>query len=379
MERKNMDRKNMDRRTFLLHSGRWLAVAGLAPLVPVVSACSQEVTTSTLDAGSTGAGSATTAGATATTVAGSTTSTGSSATGSTGGSPSSTDPGTGSTPGSGTTGSTAPAVVAPDLAVAKGEVVEKNLRAAIALLGGMEQFVKKGDRVVVKPNVLTGRPPEYATTTSPELMTAVITMCWEAGAGEVIVLDNPVSNHRSAFEVSGLAQAIADADGKLVYLNDRSYDKVEIPEGKVLTSWPFVTDALTADSLINLALPKQHGTSGATMTMKNLMGIMGGRRGSVHSNFSQKIVDVNTLIKPTLAVLDAYRVLFRNGPTGGSLKDVRLEKTLVAGTNQVSVDAYGTQFFGNTPADYKWLVEANKRGMGEIDLGKLTIATAEAA
>ena len=116
----------------------------------------------------------------------------------------------------------------------------------------------------------------------------------------------------------------------------------------MLTSWPFVTDALTADTLINLALPKQHGTSGATMTMKNLMGIMGGRRGTIHGDFSQKIVDVNTLVKPTLAILDAYRVLFRNGPTGGSLDDVRLEKTLVAGTNQVSIDAYGTQFFGKT-------------------------------
>ncbi len=242
----------------------------------------------------------------------------------------------------------------------------------------MERFVKKGGKVVVKPNVLTGRPPEYATTTSPELMTAVIKMCWEAGAGEVVVLDNPTSNHRAAFETSGLAQAVSDAGAKLVYLTGRSYEKVQIPEGKVLTEWPFVTDALAADSLINLALPKQHGTSGATMTMKNLMGIMGGGRGSIHGNFSQKIVDVNTLVKPTLAILDAYRVLFRNGPTGGSLKDVRLEKTLVAGTNQVSIDAYGTQFFGKTPADFGWLVEANKRGMGEIDVAKLNIATAQA-
>ena len=101
-----------------------------------------------------------------------------------------------------------------------------------------------------------------------------------------------------------------------------------------------------ADSLINLTLPKHHSVSGATMTMKNLMGIMGGSRGQIHRDFAQKIVDVNTLVKPTLAILDAYRVLFRNGPTGGDLADVKMAKTLVAGTNQVSIDAYGTQFFG---------------------------------
>jgi uncharacterized protein (DUF362 family) len=114
------------------------------------------------------------------------------------------------------------------------------------------------------------------------------------------------------------------------------------------------------------------------MTMKNLMGIMGGKRGTIHNGFSQKIVDVNTLVKPTLAILDAYRVLFRNGPTGGSLNDVRLTKTLVAGTNSVSIDAYGAQFLGKSAADFEWLVEANGRGMGEIDLSKLTIATGTA-
>jgi uncharacterized protein (DUF362 family) len=95
-------------------------------------------------------------------------------------------------------------------------------------------------------------------------------------------------------------------------------------------------------------------------------------------DFAQKIVDVNTLVKPTLAILDGYRVLFRNGPTGGSLDDVRLAKTLVAGTNQVCVDAYGTTFFDKQPTDFEWLVEANARGMGEIDLSKLKIATGTA-
>ena len=363
----------MNRRTFLLHTGRWLAIAGLAGVAPLLPGCAGTAATTTT-AGSGEPGSTTTAddssGASVT---------GPSPTSTTLGAPGSNttvpDDSTGSTGGPGTGPG---ASIGPDLAVIKGESVDKNVRAAVALLGGMGRFVTKGGKVVVKPNVLTGRPPEYATTTSPELMKAVIAMCWEVGAKEVVVLDNPTSDHRSAFETSGLAQAISAADGKLVYLASRDYQDYDIPQGKVLTKWAFVTEALEADTLIDLALPKQHGTSGATMTMKNLMGVMGGRRGSIHNDFSHKIVDVSTLVKPTLSILDAYRVLFRNGPTGGSLSDVRLEKTLVAGTNTVSIDAYGTRFFGKTPADYEWLVEAGSRGMGEIDVSKLSIATGTA-
>lgn len=355
----------MDRRTFLIHTGRWLALAGLAGVAPLLPSCAAE-TTSTTTAGLQEEGPPTTASA-------------SSSSASSGGTTTSHagSPGYDSTAptGAGSTGTTAAVEAAsPDLAVIKGESVDKNVRAALALLGGMERFVAKGGKVVVKPNVLTGRPPEYATTTSPELMKAVIAMCWEAGAKEVVVLDNPVGNARSSFETAGLSQAVSDADGKLVYLSNRDYQDYDIPRGKVLTKWAFVTEALEADTLIDLALPKQHSTSGATMTMKNLMGVMGGRRGSIHSDFSQKIVDVNTLVKPALSILDGYRVLFRNGPTGGSLGDVRLAKTLVAGVNPVCIDAYGAQFFGKTAADYKWLAEANARGMGEIDLGKLTIS-----
>ncbi len=205
----------MDRRTFLLTTGRWLLLASLAP---AVSGCArllrasdnQDHTTETEGA------SSRTTGPTSPAKSGTV-------------SPSGTSPsGTVSTAG----GTSTTAFVPPDLAVVKGEVVEKNLRAAIALLGGMERFVKKGGKVVVKPNVLTGRPPEYATTTSPELMTAVITMCWEAGAKEVVVLDNPTTDARSAFEVSGLAKAVSDADGKLVYLSNRDYQTTTSPRAR---------------------------------------------------------------------------------------------------------------------------------------------------
>jgi len=237
----------------------------------------------------------------------------------------------------------------------------------------MERFVKQGARVVVKPNVITGRPPEYATTTNPLVMSAIIRMCLGAGAAEVTVFDYSMASARGAFKEAGLTQAVEEAGGTLKYLSSRDFERVEIPEGKAITSWPLVTAALEADVLINVPIAKTHGTAGLTMAMKNLMGIMGDPRGQIHHDYARKITDINTVVKPHLVILDCYRVLMRNGPTGGDLADIAMPKTVVAGTSQVAVDAYGTTVMGWRPTDLPSLVEANARGLGEIDLSKYEI------
>jgi len=262
----------------------------------------------------------------------------------------------------------------PDLAVSRGDDPEANARAAVAALGGMSRFVKSGSKVVVKPNVLTGRAPQYATTTNPQVLAGIVKMCLEAGAASVVVLDRPTSSPRQAFDVAGITAAVGAAGGTVKLLSDRNFERVEIPKGRVLTSWPLVTDVFDADVFINVPIAKTHGMAVLTMSMKNLMGIMGGERGTIHQDFAQKIVDVNTLVRPHLVVLDATRMLIRNGPTGGNLKDVRSAKTVVAGTSQVTVDAFGTTLFGMKPTDLDYLVRAADQGLGIIDLSKLTIA-----
>ncbi len=286
--------------------------------------------------------------------------------------PSSVEPSTEPTP---TTAATAtpPAVSPPDLAVFKGDDPAANVRAAVAALGGMERFVKRGARVVIKPNVIVGRKPELATTTNPIALAAVVTMAYEAGAAQVIVLDRPTGEPRTAFEGSGIAKAVSDADGTVKILSDRNFERFDIPEGRVLTSWPLVTDVFEADTFIDMPIAKTHSMAGLTMSMKNLMGIMGGTRGTIHQDFHQKIVDLATLVKPHLVILDAYRIMIRNGPTGGSLKDVRTPKTAIAGTSMPSVDAYGATLFGQKATDLKYLVNAGAQGVGVIDLAKLDI------
>jgi uncharacterized protein (DUF362 family) len=198
-------------------------------------------------------------------------------------------------------------------------------------------------------------------------------MCLEVGAAEVTVLDYPTSSARAAFKESGLAQATAEAGGKLKYLSNRDFERVDLPEGVAITSWPLVTAALEADTLINIPIGKTHGMAGLTLAMKNLMGIMGDSRGKIHIDYPRKITDVNTRVKPHLIVLDAYRVLTRNGPTGGNLDDVAMPKTVVAGVSPVAVDAYGATIMGWQPTELPSLVEAASRGLGEIDLSKYTV------
>lgn len=261
----------------------------------------------------------------------------------------------------------------PNLAVAKGGEPAELLAEAIRIIGGWERFIKKGYRVVIKPNLLTGQEPQYAATTNPDLVGAVVKGCLSAGAASVIALDHSTADESQAFDISGIRKAVSDNGGEVKILTDRNFENTAIPEGRILTEWPLVKDIFEADVFINMPIAKTHSMAGLTMSMKNLMGIMGGPRGTMHVDFDQKIVDLNTLVKPHLVLLDAYRILVRNGPTGGGLADVEIPKTLIAGTSQVSVDAYGATLFGWQPTDLPYLVNAQARGLGEIDLSKLKV------
>lgn len=265
----------------------------------------------------------------------------------------------------------------PDLVAVKGKSPEQNVSRALEKLGGIERFVRKGGRVVIKPNLLTARKPQFAVTTNPLLIAALVRLCYQAGASEVTVLDRPTSSPRTTYEISGIAEATRAAGGKIKILTDRNFENTLIPQGRLLRKWPLVKDIFEADAFINVPIAKTHGLAILTMAMKNLMGIMGGTRSTMHIDFDQKIVDLNTLVHSHLVVLDAHRILIRNGPTGGSLSDVKLAQTVVVGTSQISVDTYGTTFFGMKPTDLPYLVKANQQGLGEIDLDKLTIVKEE--
>ncbi len=260
----------------------------------------------------------------------------------------------------------------PDLVIAHGVSPEKIVRAAIDAMGGIKKFVSRGDIVVIKPNIGWDRTPEQAGDTNPEVVAAVVKLCFEAGAKKVRVFDRPVNDPRRCFVQSGIAPAAAALGANVDYVDDRKFKDMDI-NGTVLKSWPLYTEIFEADKVINIPIAKHHGLAKLTMSMKNWMGVMGGERRQIHQKLDESLVDLSMKIKPTLTILDAVRILTANGPQGGDLADVKKLDTIIVGVDQVAIDSYGATLFGLKGRDLGYVTLGHKRGMGQMDLNKVRI------
>ncbi|MCX7635170.1 MAG: DUF362 domain-containing protein [Syntrophales bacterium] len=254
-----------------------------------------------------------------------------------------------------------------DLVLVRGTPPARITRAALEALGGMGRFVRPGDVVVVKPNIGWDRTPAYAANTDPEVVGEIVRLCREAGAKRVKVFDNPVADPRRTYQQSGIAAAATAAGGEVIYMEGRRFKEVRL-HGLGIKTWPIYADILEADKVINVPIAKTHGSSVLTLGMKNWMGVAGGWRGRMHMKLDESIVDLALLIRPALIVLDAVRVLVDNGPQGGSLTDVRRLDTVIAGIDQVAVDALGTSLFGMKPSDVGYISIAHQMGLGNMNI-----------
>lgn len=260
----------------------------------------------------------------------------------------------------------------PDLAVATGRSPEAITRASVEALGGMKRFVSRGDVVVVKPNMAWDRTPEQAANTNPFVVAAVVRMCYEAGAKKVKVFDRAVNDPRRCYVQSGISDAAGKAGADVSHVDERRFRDMKI-QGSVLKSWPLYTEVFEADKVINVPVAKHHGLAKLTMGIKNWMGVMGGLRRQIHQRLDESLVDLAMTVRPALVVLDAVRILTDNGPQGGDLADVKLMNTVIAGTDQVAVDAYGATLFGMKGSDLGYVVIGERQGLGKMDLTAMTI------
>jgi uncharacterized protein (DUF362 family) len=260
----------------------------------------------------------------------------------------------------------------PDLVVAKGASTPQVVRSAMEAMGGMKRFITKGDVVVLKPNIGWDRTPAYAATTNPEVVGTLAKLCYESGAKKVKIFDNPVSDARRCYKQSGIADAAAAAGAEMIFMDSRKYRDVKL-DGTALKTWPLYNDIFEADKVINIPIAKTHSLTTLTLAMKNWMGVMGGVRFRVHQRIDESLVDLIRVIKPTLTVLDAVRILTANGPTGGDLDDVKRLDTVVVGTDQVAIDSFGATLFGLKGSDLNAVKLAAKAGLGVMDLTKLNI------
>jgi len=260
----------------------------------------------------------------------------------------------------------------PDLVVVHGASPEKIVKAALDALGGIKKFISRGDIVVIKPNIGWDRTPEQAGNTNPEVVAAVVKLCFEAGAKKVKVFDRPVNDPRRCYVQSGIAPAVSALGAEADYVDDRKFKDMAI-NGQALKSWPLYTDIFEADKVINIPIAKHHGLAKLTMSMKNWMGVMGGSRRQIHQKLDESLVDLSLKIKPTLTILDAVRILTANGPQGGSLADVKKLDTIIVGVDQVAIDSYGATLFGMKGSDLGYVTLGHKIGLGQMDLSKLHI------
>jgi uncharacterized protein (DUF362 family) len=260
-----------------------------------------------------------------------------------------------------------------DLAIVHGASPATITRAAVDSIGGMKRFVKAGQVVVVKPNICTAMAPEYAATTNPEIVATLITMCKEAGASSVKVLDYPWGSMRTNYKESGIEAAVQQAGGEMIAITPVKWKKVEIPNAKLLKSVEIFDDVLKADVLINVPIAKQHSLSRLTLGMKNLMGVVSSRE-QFHMSLPVYLSDLLLSLKPAFTLMDAVRILTDGGPGGGSLDWVKKLDTVVASTDIVAIDAFSTSFFGLKPEDIETITFGEKAGLGTTDLTKLKIA-----
>jgi uncharacterized protein (DUF362 family) len=250
----------------------------------------------------------------------------------------------------------------PALVIAKGKPDEAT-RAAIDALGGMERFVRSGERVVIKPNAGWDRTPVQAANTNPSVVATLVELCLNAGASRVVVTDNPCNEARRCFTRSGIWKATEESGGEIVLPADHRFKQYDLG-GVILGKMPVLEPALDADRFINVPVAKHHGLSKFTGAMKNLYGVLGGRRNRLHQKIDESIADLADFLRATLTVMDATRVLARNGPQGGDVADTLEMNQVIASQDPVAVDAYACALINLSAWDIPYLSMADRRGLG---------------
>jgi uncharacterized protein (DUF362 family) len=258
------------------------------------------------------------------------------------------------------------------MSIVRGDNRLKTLELALKSVGGLEAFIKKGDRVLLKVNAAFASAPMLSATSHPDIVAALTRLCLKAGAASVVVADNPINDPASCFRLTGIEQAARSAGATVVLPQNEFFKLFSLPQGQLIRNWPVFFDPLSrVDKIIGTAPVKDHHRSGASMIMKNWYGLLGGRRNIFHQDIHTIIQELAMMIKPTLVVLDGTTTMMHNGPTGGSLSDLKHTHTMIVSTDQVAADAYGAGLLDKTVADLAFIKKADAAGLGTADFRSL--------
>lgn len=261
------------------------------------------------------------------------------------------------------------------MSVVTGADRVKTVNRALQSLGGIEKFVQRGDRVVLKVNAAFASPPSLGATSNPELVAEVTRLCLRAGAASVIVTDNPINDPQSCFTLTGIAKAAESAGARVELPGPASFKPTSLDDARLIRDWPLLFEPFKgATRLIGVSPVKDHHRSGASLAMKNWYGLLGGRRNVFHQDIHTIIFELARLVRPTLVILDGTTTMLTNGPTGGSLEDLKATNTMIVSTDQVAADAFGAMLLGKTAADLPFIGKVAAAGLGTADYESLNPA-----
>ena len=256
----------------------------------------------------------------------------------------------------------------PAMAIVRGRDRRAALNSALKALGGIETFVKKNDRVLLKVNAAFASPPILSATTHPDVVSETTRLCFQAGAASVVVTDNPINDPQSCFALSGIMDAARSAGATLYLPHPDAFKAFSLPDARLIRSWPVLLEPLkNITKVIGLAPVKDHHRSGASLAMKNWYGLLGGRRNIFHQDINTIITELALMVRPTFVILDGTTSMLTNGPTGGSLSDLKHTNTLIVSTDQVAADAFAATLLGKLPGDLAYIGKAEAAGAGRAD------------
>lgn len=258
------------------------------------------------------------------------------------------------------------------IAIVRGADRKGTITKAFDAMGGIETYIKKGDRVLLKVNAAFATPPILSATTNPDLIARCIELCYSAGAEHVRVTDNPINDPAACFKLTGIAEAVESAGGELALPKNDYFKNTSVKGGNLITNWPLLFEPFSGvTKLIGIAPLKDHQRSGASMTMKNWYGLLGGQRNIFHQDIHNTIKELAMMVKPTLVILDGTTTMMTNGPTGGSMNDLKDTNTMIVSTDQVAADAFGCTLLGRTVNDLPFISKAMEAGVGNVDYESL--------
>lgn len=258
------------------------------------------------------------------------------------------------------------------MAIARGSDRSLTLAAALGAIGGLEKFIRPGDRVLLKVNAAFATPPSLNATTHPDIVRALAAECLRVGAKEVRVSDNSINDPDACFRLTGIAQAAEEAGASLFRPTPRAFRSFTLEGAQLIREWPLLAQPLEGvNKVIGVAPVKDHQRSRASMTMKNWYGLLGGRRNVFHQDINTIVTELARMVRPTLVVLDGTMTMMTNGPTGGSVADLKATDTLIVSTDQVAADAFGVTLLDRTIGDVPYIAMAEAAGCGTADYASL--------